>query len=416
MIDAGVNTFVEIGPRAVLTLYLSRDRKGLGAAAFVLPSLTRKEAGGARLSELIIELELSGGLRDRRACFPRPVDVWICRAIRGSASGTGIRARANRKDSSRARFFIRCSAMRSRAIRCIGRITSTSPSCRSMPIMWSAAAAVLPASGFVEMALAAGRERRRLEKRAPSAPQVIEDLEIVAPLLLESEHSRTVRLRLDAASGRFTIVSRERLREDPWRTLATGRLVEDCLATGVPPLATAERDADVTAETHYAFARTLGIAYGPAFRSVDSVWYRREGILGAIVTPPEISSETATTLLHPAYLDGAFQLLADLALRDRARHVRTSRPDLPAFLPVRIDRLELLQPHAQVTLALAAPADSEPHSRRSLRANFTLFDAFEAPIATARGVRFQAVIIHAGTAHRASWLSDARRADAAPTP
>jgi len=90
--------------------------------------------------------------------------------------------------------------------------------------------AVLPASGFVELALAAGLERRRLEQNATGAPLVIEDLEILAPMLLASGYSRTVRLQLDATNGRFTIISRERLRDDPWRTHATGRLVEDCLA------------------------------------------------------------------------------------------------------------------------------------------------------------------------------------------
>ena len=404
MIDAGINTFVEIGPRAVLTSYLGEITKPLGAAAFVLPSLTRKEADGARLSELTIELELSGGLVGLPRLFPVPgrcVDLprYSWQRERHWHSGTGESQRQLAREILHPLLGY---ALPGEPLHWESHLDLA-----KLPVYADhvvGGAAVLPASGFVEMALAAGLERRRLEKRAPCAPLVIEDLEIVAPLLLESERSRTVRLSLDAASGRFTIVSRERLSEDPWRTLASGRLAEDCLATAVPPLATAARVADVSAETHYAFARTLGLDYGPAFRSVASVWYRREGILGAIVTPPEISSETATALLHPAYLDGAFQLLADLALRDQ-RETSGQRPDLPAFLPVRIDRLELLQPHTEVTLALAAPADSEPRSRRSLRANFTLFDAFEAPIATARGVRFQAAVIHAGTAHRASWLS-----------
>jgi len=139
--------------------------------------------------------------------------------------------------------------------------------------------AVLPASGFVELALAAGLERRRLEHNATGAPLVIEDLEILAPMLLASGYSRTVRLQLDATNGRFTIISRERLRDDPWRTHVTGRLVEDCLASGTLPLGRPARDPDVQGETHYEFARTLGLHYGAAFRSVAGAWYRREGLL-----------------------------------------------------------------------------------------------------------------------------------------
>jgi acyl transferase domain-containing protein/NADPH:quinone reductase-like Zn-dependent oxidoreductase/acyl carrier protein/NADP-dependent 3-hydroxy acid dehydrogenase YdfG/SAM-dependent methyltransferase len=404
MIDAGINTFVEIGPRAILTAYLTEITKPLGAAALVLPGLTRKEAGGARLSELATQLELSGGLRDRARLFPVPgrcVDLphypWQ-RERHWHPSTSESQGRLTRRILHPLLGY----ALKGEALHWENHVDLA-----TLPVYADhvvGGAAVLPASGFVEMALAAGLERRRLEERVQSAPQVIEDLEILAPLLLESDRSRTVRLRVDAVDGRFAIVSRERLREDPWRTHATGRLVEDCVATSVPPLTMATRDPDVPAEAHYAFASTLGLHYGPAFRSVASVWYRREGVLGAIATPPEIAAETATALLHPAYLDGAFQLLADLALRDQ-RDTSAQRAELPAFLPVRIDRLELMQPHSRVAVALASPADPEPRSRRSLRANFTLYDAFEAPIAIAHGVRFRAIAMQAGTAQRARWIS-----------
>ena len=422
MIDAGVNTFVEIGPRAVLSSYLTEITKPLGAAAFVLPSLTRNAADGARLTELTTQLELAGALRDRMRLFPAPgrrVDLphypwqrerhWhpttsesqggLTRRILHPLLGYALSGEAlhweNHLDLAQLPIY---------ADHVVG------------------GSAVLPASGFVEMALAAGIERRRLEQRVQSAPLVIEDLEIVAPLLLESERSRTVRLRLEAVDGRFTIVSRERLLGDPWLTHATGRLTEDCRATGVPQLKIPVRPPDVTADTHYEFARTLGLDYGPAFRSIAAVWYRRGGVFGAVTTPPKIASETATALLHPAYLDGAFQLLADLALRDR-KESPASRPELQAFLPVRIDRLELLQPFARITGAIAAlahSADSARRSRRSMRADFTLYDAFDAPVAIVRGARFRAVSLQGEAARQPHFITTRAvpmlRADAGHTP
>ena len=247
---------------------------------------------------------------------------------------------------------------------------------------------------------------------------MIEELEILAPLLLAADRSRTVRLKLDAADGRFTIVSRERQGDEPWHTHASGRLVEECVVAGAAPLALPVRPEDVGGEAHYAFARTLGIDYGPAFRTVSSVWYRREGLLGTLNTPEEIAADIATCLLHPAYLDGAFQLLADLALREQL-----TTADTPAFLPVRIERLELLQPHAQASAARAEVVDAQHRSRRSLRADFTLFDATGAPIAVAHGVRFRAVSFHGGAAPRSRWLAtravpmprrDSQRAAALP--
>jgi phthiocerol/phenolphthiocerol synthesis type-I polyketide synthase C len=404
MIDAGVNTFVEIGPRAVLTTYLTEITKPLGAAAFVLPSLTRKDSGSARLAELTTQLELAGGLRDRARQFPAPgryVDLphypWQ-RERHWQPNSVESQGRLTRRVLHPLLGY----ALAGETLHWENQLDLA-----KLPVYADhvvGGGAVLPASGFVEMALAAGLERRRLEQRAPDGAQVIEDLEIVAPMLLESDRSRTVRLRLHAGDGRFTIISRERLHDDPWRTHATGRLVEDCLVSSAAPMAAIPaREPDVPAETHYEFARSLGLHYGPAFRSVASAWYRREGILGAIATPPEIAAQTASALLHPAYLDGAFQLLADLALREHRDNPQ--RADLPAFLPVRIARLELLQPHARVTAALATPADLSSRSRRSMRADFTLYDAFDAPVANVQGVRFRAVAIHAGAAQRAHWIS-----------
>jgi phthiocerol/phenolphthiocerol synthesis type-I polyketide synthase C len=403
MIDAGVNTFVEIGPRAVLTGYLTEITKPLSGAALVLPSLTRKDPGGARIAELTTQLELAGGLRDRARQFPvagRYVDLphYPWQRERHWQPGTlESEGRLTRKVVHPLLGY----ALAGEALHWENQLDLAKVPVYADHVVGGGA--VLPASGFVEMALAAGLERRRLGSRAPDAPQVIEDLEILSPMLLEAERSRTVRLRLHAEDGRFTIVSRERLHDEPWRTHATGRLVEDCLASCVAPIAIPARPADVPAEMHYEFARTLGLHYGPAFRAVAGAWYRREGVLGSIATPAEIAADTAGALLHPAYLDGAFQLLADLALREQGNPAR--RADAPAFLPVRIARLELFQPHAKVTAALASPVESGNRSRRSLRADFTLYDAFDAPVAIASGVRFRAVAIHAGAAHRAQWIA-----------
>ncbi len=404
LIDAGVNTFVEIGPRAVLTAYLSEITKPLGAAALVLPSLTRKDPGGARIAELTTQLELSGGLRDRARQFPVPgqyVDLphypWQ-RERHWQPCTLESQGRLTRKMVHPLLGY----ALTGEVLHWENQLDLA-----KLPVYADhvvGGGAVLPASGFVEMALAAGLERRRLEHRAQDAPLVLEDLEIVAPMLLEAERSRTVRLHLHADDGRFSIVSRERLHDEPWCTHATGRLVEDCLATRVAPMAIPARPADVPAGRHYEFARTLGLHYGPAFRAVTAAWYRREGVLGSIATPSEITADAAAALLHPVYLDGAFQLLADLALREQ-RDNSARRSDAAAFLPVRIARLELFQPHATVTAALASPGESGKRSRRSLCADFTLYDALDAPIAIASGVRFRAVAIQAGAANRAHWIA-----------
>ena len=404
MVGAGVNTFIEIGPRAVLTSYLGEITKPLGTAAFVVPSLTRNEAGGERLSELTTQLELSGAMRDLTRLFPVPgrcVDLphypWQRERHWHSTTAESPGTLTRRILHPLLGFALAGEALHWENHLDLVRLPNYADHVVG-------GGAVLPASGFVEMALAGGIERRRLEQRELSAPLVIEELEILAPLILESDRSKTVRLRLEPADGRFTIVSRELLLDEPWRTHATGRLVEECRVTSVPPLRIPSRPVDVTAERHYEFARTLGLHYGPAFRSVAAVWYRRGSVFAAIATPEEIASDTASAVLHPAYLDGAFQLLADLALRDRP-DTPARRSDFQAFLPVRIDRLELLQPHTQVAGARAAPVAAARRSRRSMRADFTLYDAVGAPVASVYGVRFRAVSIQAGASRRPHFIA-----------
>ncbi|MHB8478450.1 MAG: SDR family NAD(P)-dependent oxidoreductase [Casimicrobiaceae bacterium] len=404
----GINTFVEIGPRAVLATYVTEITRPLGPAAAVMPSLTRHESGQARVLTLIAQLEVTGALRSASKAAlgkARYVDLphypWQRERYWHPAT-----AESEGKLTRQVEHPLLGYALAGEIMHWENHLDVA-----KLPIYADhsvGGGAVFPAAGFVEMALAAGRARRRIEKRSAALPQVIEELEILAPLLLDADRSRTVRLKLDAADGRFSIVSRERLGEEPWRTHATGRLVEECVVAGRPRFELPIRPGDVGSEMHYEFARTLGLNYGPAFRTVSSVWYRREGLLGTLITPKEIAADIATSLLHPAYLDGAFQLLADLALRE----YRTAPADAPAFLPVRIERLELLRPHVPAAAALAELKDSQRRSRRSLHADFTLFDAAGVPIAIAHGVRFRAVGIHAGAQARSRWL----RARAVPMP
>src|SRR6266404_5277889 len=402
--EAGINTFVEIGPRAVLRNYITDITKPWGAAAEVLPSLTRQETGRTRVHALLTQLELGGALRGRlRAAAPagRYVDLphypWQ-RERYSHPTTTEAGGRLARHSVHPLLGY----AVAGEALTWENHLDVT-----KLPVYADHAVgggAVLPAAGFLEMALATGRARRRIDERAEHLPQVIEDLEILAPLLLDADRSCTVRVKLDAADGRFSIVSRERSDDEPWRLHATGRLVEDCVTAGIAPLELPARPPDVMAPAHYEFARTLGLNYGPAFRTVAAVWYRREGLLGTITTPEEIAADTAVTLLHPAYLDGAFQLLADLALREQ-QTAPSRHAEMPAFLPVRIARLELLQPHRQVTAALAAVSEPRRRSRRSLRADFTLYDAAGGAIAVAHGVRFRAVGIRGTAAPSAGWIA-----------
>ena len=404
MIDNGINTFVEIGPRPVLCSYLNDIGKSAGVSCFVVPSLTTKESDGARIRSVSHQLELSGSLHDPTRLFPiagnlvdLPRYAWQYERYWHpvTTDSQGLLAR-------RTLHPLLGYPLAGDSLHWENRLDTS-----KLPIYADHAVAdtiVFPAAGFVEMALAAAALRR------PGEALALEDLEILAPLLLEEQHSKVVRLRIDPEDGRFTIVSRDRGREDAWRTHAVGRIVDDFVPAPAEGLQQPSGPPDMTADAHYALARTHGLQYGPAFQSVVSAWVRDDALVGTLCLPECVADQFQTSQLHPAYLDGAFQLLLDLMWHQHAEETRENGSPR-TFLPVRIDRLELARQPARITAAKVVPGVARHRSRRALQAEFTLYDE-SGVVAMARGVRFRATSLSRNAAEGSSWI--ATRAVAMP--
>ena len=403
MLSEGINTFVEIGPRPVLTSYLNDIGKTAGTACFAIGCLTTSESGGQRIRCVSQQLELSGALRDPARLFPVPgqwVDLpsYAWQRERywhpSTPESMGLLARhavhpllgyALAGDSLHWENHLDTGKLPAYADHAVG------------------GSVVFPAAGFVEMALAAAA------CRSPGTALAIEDMEILSPLLLEAEHSKVVRLKIDQEDCRFTIVSRDHGREDNWRTHAVGRLVDNFVPAAVAPLRLPSDAPDMTAEAHYALSRSHGLEYGPAFQSVVSAWVCSDGLVGTLRLPG--CDDPAAALLHPAYLDGAFQLLLDLTWLEHGQE-RPQQAGALTFLPVRIDRLEVARPPAVVAAAKVVPGAARHRSRRALHADFMLYDEAGAAVAVARGVRFRAANLQRSSADAASWI--ATRAVAMP--
>jgi acyl transferase domain-containing protein len=259
-------------------------------------------------------------------------------------------------------------------------------------------AVVFPAAGFVEMALAAASLWLGADN------QEIEDLEIVAPLLLEAQPAKTVRLSIDRGDGRFNISSREHLDSKPWLSHVTGRL-PGAPQGGCPPAALLIPDAPPTADSaaHYALTEQVGLHYGPAFRAVDAVWHRGDEVLARLAVPEAIGAELGDYRLHPAFLDAAFQLLVDLLASEIGRHGGI------AFVPVKVGRLLLHRARQAVGYASARLLRRGP---RSVLARFDLYDQHGRPVATLDEVRFHGVALHRRPSDHLGYL----RFDAVPRP
>ncbi|MDT0347334.1 SDR family NAD(P)-dependent oxidoreductase [Streptomyces litchfieldiae] len=172
-----------------------------------------------------------------------------------------------------------------------------------------AGSALLPGTGFVELAIRAG-------DLAECA--VLEELVLEAPLVLPQAGTVQLQLLLGPADeeGRRTVTIHSRAEgaaaETPWTRHATGTLAPgggtapehaDEDAAWPPAGATA-----LDAEGLYERLAGLGYTYGPTFRGLRAAWQDGD-VLYAEVTLPEDAADVDRFGIHPALFDAALHTL-----------------------------------------------------------------------------------------------------------
>ena len=379
LIADGQSIFLEIGPQPILRNYLNECLAHTTTEGRVIPTMMRSGDGSVHLRTRAFETLLAGRPSGLERLFPvrgRCVDLpgypWQRERHWYSVSAEGL------------------DLINRRAVHpLLGyRVSPDENLWESQLDLYRARAfgdhrlgkdAVFPAAGFAEMALAASAELH------PEAHvREVEDLEIRAPLLLDDRHSRSLRLAVDPAGG-LAITSRERLSGEAWRTHAVARL-----PAGSPPSAAVERfdlpeqRNGIPASEHYRLTSSVGLEYGPAYQAVEEAWVARDSVSAILATPAALRGEIARSWLHPVFLDAGFQLLVHLLRDEAARHEGV------AFVPIRIGRLSLLRPHAEIRFARIELLRRGP---RSLLVHCTLYAEDREAVAVLRDVRFRAVTL-----------------------
>ena len=222
---------------------------------------------------------------------------------------------------------------------------------------------LLPATGFLEMALAASR-------LVSGAPRMLADVVISEPLVFEAGETRTLQLLLRREADSFEILSLgEHEADDAWHTHVQGRYLDthaapEARAAHEPAEAVRVRCGELLdGPAHYARLAARQLDFGPSLLGVQRI-HRRDGeALGEIALP--MAAGRAGYEIHPALLDAALQVMA-AALPAQAGGGR-------AYLPLAIARVALhrtpgdtLSSHVQLT-----PGGSSD----TLKAGLVLFDA-----------------------------------------
>ncbi|MCB8984309.1 MAG: SDR family NAD(P)-dependent oxidoreductase [Ardenticatenaceae bacterium] len=257
--------------------------------------------------------------------------------------------------------------------------------------------AILPATGYIEMMLAAAT--------AVFGPGVhaIEGLTIHEPLVVADDETRVVQtLVTPAAAGPAAVQIFSQREADgpdaPWLLHADGRLQPHQTTptpnSESPDALRAACPETVSAETHYAKLHDLGLHFGPSLHGVVQMWRRDGEAVGQIILPAAGQTENGRYQIHPALLDACLQVMAAAIPAD------LSESDI--FMPLGVDRFVLYRQPEGPVWSHATLALPDAGLKETLTAQVRVLDENGRLLAEAHG-------LHLKRASRAALLS--RRAD-----
>ena len=268
-----------------------------------------------------------------------------------------------------------------------------------------AASAVVPATAFIEMALAAA------QREWGEQPVRIETFVLHDALRL-GDGARRVQLVWGATrADAFEIFSRPvETSSAEWTRHASGRI--QTMAGVMPEAATfatlRERCPEtLPTDTLYAGFAALGLDFGAPFRAITQAWFGDHEAVALLSAPEDLRAEISHYRLHPALLDAALQPCTELLRRS------PGGPEVgEVFLPVGIDSFDVLgrADEGLWTHVTLRPAGADASTRV---ADIEVRDAQGAAVALLRGLHLQRVRLAAlasagpGKLYHEAWIDAA---------
>jgi malonyl CoA-acyl carrier protein transacylase len=236
--------------------------------------------------------------------------------------------------------------------------------------------AIMPASAFLEMGLAAGASIFK------SVPLLITDVAIEQALILPEEEETTVQVvltPLDPKKYTFKIFSLSS-RKPILTHHASGRVgMEPIIESELSPVDLAQLRAQCAESfavaTHYQQCQEQGLNYGSRFQAIKQLFLGESAALGQIHLPESLVFKAGDYHLHPVLLDACFQVL--IAAASISSKNKT-------YLPVAIEQLHLYR-HPGESLWCHAQLIKNSN-QQTLTADLSLFDDSGVPIAKIKGL------------------------------
>jgi acyl transferase domain-containing protein/NADPH:quinone reductase-like Zn-dependent oxidoreductase/SAM-dependent methyltransferase len=412
---------VEIGPHPTLLTLAQAAFDGFDDAPRLIPTLHKGRDDDAQIADTLAALYLAGAAIDWRAVWSaqpcRRIDLpsypfqreplWFAarpaRAVGGHDSGhplLGVRLRSAQRRVVQFEQVLHADSL---------------PFFDHHRVLGEP---ILPATGFIEAALAAG-------SRALGTAVELRELALLEPLRLEDGVACTVQALVSADGGAgasFELASCTDAdsAQPSWRRHAECQLQPAGPAPVVEPLDTLRgrcRDSADVAQ-HHADLAARGLVFGASLRGLQRLHTGTDEALGDVVLPEPAISGRGDYLIHPALLDACLQTLAAALAHSAHAQAAAGR----AYLPMAIERVLLLRsPGNRVTAHARLQAAAGAASPRMLRGDVAVYDA-QGLVAIVQGIALRAADAGASSAelplYEVAWPPEADDGDARwlPTP
>ncbi|MBZ4398082.1 type I polyketide synthase [Myxococcus sp. AS-1-15] len=412
---AGVQAFVEVGPRPTLTamgqacvsgegtLWLSSLRPERSDWRQMLEGLASLYSAGATVDWL----GLDAGRERRKVSLPgypfQRKRHWMELAGTGW-DRQGVRARStagvhpllgSRQDSpARTRQFE-------------SSLGASSPAFLRDHAVYGQL--VVPGAAYVEMGLAAGLALFGADGG------VVDELGFSQALFLPDEGERRVQLLYTPEgdrAGRFEIFSQESTAGEPepsWTLHAHGRLRAATRESGgrvdLQALRTA-LGAEVAVDGYYDKLGKAGLAYGPSFRAIRGLWSGGSEVLGQLALAGGAVVDAERYVLVPALLDACFQMVGAVLEEEGDA----------AYLPVGVGRVQVRRAGAREVWAHARMSRDEEAKGSGYTCDLELVTAEGELVAVVERLRLQRVgrdgFLGARSKRLQNWLYELEWRDA----
>jgi acyl transferase domain-containing protein/aryl carrier-like protein len=306
LIDMGCDTVVELSPHPVLAVSVAECYQQRGKKAHALPSLRRREEERATMLRSLGQLYTLG----------QPID-WA-----NATPGSARFVRLPLYPWQRERFWSESAGSRQTRLTAPAHpllglsLAAPQPSwetrldLRLTPYLADhrvQGAAIVPATAYVEMALAAAREVHG------DNPCRLEDIKLTNPCFPTHEKPLRTCTIFHTAESAVRTYSRAINSAEDWTAHSSAVVrsqVSDAAETFSPESIRQRCPQPFSHAECYEFFRKMGLDYGPMFQGIERGWRGEREALTVVQLPEGAAASEDEYLLHPALLDACFQGIA----------------------------------------------------------------------------------------------------------